>query len=56
MQAVAEAKTHDGISASLKAMDGSKEDIYRYYPKYHSILSPIYEEHGVVGDCSGLWR
>jgi hypothetical protein len=57
IQAVAEcAKTHDGISASLKSMDGSKEDIYRYHPKYHSILSPIYEKYGVVGDCSGLWQ
>jgi hypothetical protein len=53
MQAMAEcARTYDGISAEL--IDGSLQDLYISHNR--SILSPIYEKYGVVGDSSGIWR
>lgn len=57
MQAIAEcAKTYDGISAQHMEVDHSWSDIYPDRPKsWRSILSPIYDKYGVVGDSSGIW-
>jgi hypothetical protein len=55
MQAMAEcAKTYDGISA--EHMEGSRSDIYPVTGSGRSILSPIYDKHGVIGYSSGMWR
>jgi hypothetical protein len=59
MQAIAEcANTYDGISAHFMCYGGKLQhrEIYPNFPKKGSILSPIYDKYGVVGDSSGLWQ
>lgn len=57
MQAISEcAKTYDGISANYMIGSWDKKELYPDSPnRKRSILSPIYEKHGLVGMCSGLW-
>ena len=58
MQAIAEcAEKFDGISAEY--MEGDRQTIYPYFSQVRyrrSILSPIFDKYGVIGDCSGMWR
>lgn len=57
MQAIAEcAMVHDGISSEYMLMDNNAQEIYPDPWRRFSILSPIFEKYGVIGDCSGLWR